>query len=428
MVVQKKYIMIMLSCVLALVPLNSCLALDFSLKAKIQTELDSNPFLKEQKIKLKVLKEENGYVTIEMSEGNKQIREDIKNGTDIHSAQFENKWLTADATEDEKKTANALKKSLGYIQKMDGVKELLVTASLDSKEDKAEKLIEQSEQAKKNKDYPRAIQLLQQAIELDSLKARYELGKMYVLGREIVREADKGIELLRQAAEQGFSSAQSFLGNGYYSGRDFLRQDKQEAAKWLQKAADQGEMDAQILLGHLYKRGEGGVKQDNAKANELYVKAFEKNEEGVKKGYKFQKFKSIDMHSKGLGTPRDYGKALKILNEFEYDSGYEMLQKPKLAWLYATAEDPKFLDGKKAVQLASVPVQKQPDSIWLNAVLAAAYARDNQFDKAIVTQQKAVELMQKEKMDDKNTFVILAQKQLALYKNKQPYVYTSQDY
>ena len=44
------------------------------LKEKIQEEIDSNPFLKEQGIKIVVQKEENGYITLDMAAGNPDIR------------------------------------------------------------------------------------------------------------------------------------------------------------------------------------------------------------------------------------------------------------------------------------------------------------------------------------------------------------------
>ena len=49
-----------------------------SLKSKIQKELDVNPYLKKQKVKLRVTGEESGYVTIEMYEGNRGVREAIE--------------------------------------------------------------------------------------------------------------------------------------------------------------------------------------------------------------------------------------------------------------------------------------------------------------------------------------------------------------
>ena len=53
------------------------------LKGKIQKELDGSPFLQEEGIKLTVLKEENGYVTIDMVKGSRKIREKIDKGLDI---------------------------------------------------------------------------------------------------------------------------------------------------------------------------------------------------------------------------------------------------------------------------------------------------------------------------------------------------------
>ena len=48
-----------------------------SLKEKIQNEVDSNPFLQKQQIKLKVVEEQNGYVTIQIAEGDRALRKAI---------------------------------------------------------------------------------------------------------------------------------------------------------------------------------------------------------------------------------------------------------------------------------------------------------------------------------------------------------------
>jgi len=69
-----------------------------------------------------------------------------------------------------------------------------------------------------------------------------------------------------------------------------------------------------------------------------------------------------------------------------------------LAWIYATAADEACRDGKKAVECAQrviAMVGMKPDEPHAKTVdiLAAAYARDGQFDKAVEAEQKALELV-----------------------------------
>jgi len=67
-------------------------------------------------------------------------------------------------------------------------------------------------------------------------------------------------------AEQGHAEAQYKIGKMYVDGKDVLKNYK-EAAKWYKKAANQGVAEAQYELGRLYDHGEGtlGVMDDNGK-------------------------------------------------------------------------------------------------------------------------------------------------------------------
>jgi hypothetical protein len=64
----------------------------------------------------------------------------------------------------------------------------------------------------------------------------------------------------------------------------------------------------------------------------------------------------------------------------------------QLAWHFATCKDPKQHDGKRAVELALQATKIQPQNAgWLDT-LAAAYARNGQFDQAITTQIRALSM------------------------------------
>jgi len=74
-----------------------------------------------------------------------------------------------------------------------------------------------------------------------------------------------------------------------------------------------------------------------------------------------------------------------------------------LAWALATNPNPSFRDGSNAVVLAEKAVAATSPRIpWHLGTLAAAYAETGQFEKAVITQQEAIALLQTE--TDKNDF------------------------
>ena len=87
------------------------------------------------------------------------------------------------------------------------------------------------------------------------------------------------------------------------------------------------------------------------------------------------------------------------------------------AWLWATCPDPKFRDGKKAIEAARRACEL---SDWKNAefldTLAAAQAEAGVFDQAVRWQQEAIK-RQPANADNRKEF----QDRLALYRDKKPY-------
>lgn len=67
-----------------------------------------------------------------------------------------------------------------------------------------------------------------------------------------------------------------------------------------------------------------------------------------------------------------------LINEFPNDSKL----KNNLAWLYATAEDPKYRDGKKAVKIAHEAMVLSPNDHHIWSTLAEAYYVSGDYKKA----------------------------------------------
>jgi tetratricopeptide (TPR) repeat protein len=109
--------------------------------------------------------------------------------------------------------------------------------------------------------------------------------------------------------------------------------------------------------------------------------------------------------SKLDGTVAAYTKGMSQIQAGNYEQGMAALKEAadagllsgqnSLAWNYATAKDPRFQDGKKAVDYAEKAVAQLHDYQTLDT-LAAALARDGQFKKAVDTETEALSLLEKE--------------------------------
>lgn len=101
-----------------------------------------------------------------------------------------------------------------------------------------------------------------------------------------------------------------------------------------------------------------------------------------------------------------------------------------LAWILATVEVVEFRDGELAVQYARKAVEQEPENAAFVRTLAAAYARDEQFDKAIEAQQRVIELLETNTTytDDFKEFLRKDhQEKIRLYRNHQAYMDEKED-
>ena len=92
-----------------------------------------------------------------------------------------------------------------------------------------------------------------------------------------------------------------------------------------------------------------------------------------------------------------------------------------LAWTYATSKHPEALDGKKALVYAERAVADDRHYAYLDT-LAAALARDGQFERAAETQEEALALLDKKLFGpDHDSISSRFKNRLALYREGQAY-------
>ncbi|NNJ69781.1 MAG: tetratricopeptide repeat protein [Kiritimatiellales bacterium] len=80
-----------------------------------------------------------------------------------------------------------------------------------------------------------------------------------------------------------------------------------------------------------------------------------------------------------------YAKAEKMLTQLIEDFPEDFKLRNNLAWLYATATDPAFRDGQKAIRLAREAMVLAPYDHHVWSTLAEAYYTTGQYEKAYQT-------------------------------------------
>jgi tetratricopeptide (TPR) repeat protein len=89
----------------------------------------------------------------------------------------------------------------------------------------------------------------------------------------------------------------------------------------------------------------------------------------------------------------------------------------ELAWIKATSKDAQLRNGPEALQLAKRAVELSPSEADFHQVLAAAYAENRQFDSAISSARRALELAN---ASNQQSLSSLIRQCLPAYENKQP--------
>jgi len=137
--------------------------------------------------------------------------------------------------------------------------------------------IEEAYAAYDNGNYSRALALFTRYAEDGDAEAEYALGGMYYDGKGVKQDLEQAARWLLKAAEHGLPDAQLFLGSLYYDGAG-VKQDFEAAFKWYVLAAGSGNIDAEFNLGYMYEYGLG-VSIDCDKAEAWYLRAANQGDE-----------------------------------------------------------------------------------------------------------------------------------------------------
>ena len=79
--------------------------------------------------------------------------------------------------------------------------------------------------------------------------AAYQLGKLYLAGKDVPKDVPKAVAYLIESAEQGNQYAQYTLGKLYLTGQD-VQQDRERAREYFSQSAEQGNQYANFFLDH----------------------------------------------------------------------------------------------------------------------------------------------------------------------------------
>jgi len=297
-----------------------------------------------------------------------------------------------------------------------------------------------------DRDYAAAMHWYKKAADHGHERAMSNIGDLYAEGKGVSRDREKAMEWQRRAAANGSGSGMAQLGLYYEKGWGTKR-NVREAIGWYEKGIANGSKVAMFNLALIYAHGKG-VPKDGAKAARLFRMMIEKD-------YMVHeatgRLASLYLH--GDGVPKDHVEALKLYRaaaeskkDFDVrrlawmlccgdtevrdigegvrlyralaDKGGARSQN-SLAWIMATSRDTSFHDGSEAVKYALMATRQKEKSTYLDT-LAAAYARDGQFEKAVETQQKAISAIKKEKSPNKEEIADF-ETRLRLYEEGKPY-------
>ena len=118
------------------------------------------------------------------------------------------------------------------------------------------------------------------------------------------------------------------------------------------------------------------------------------------------------------GAKGEYDKAISDFNkDIELNSKNTNAYNGK-GWILATCRYAEYRDGAKAVELAKRAIEISPEGNFFDT-LAAAYAEVGKFEDAIITQEKAIDLVKKE--DDPNNTVDQYIERLKFYSTHKPW-------
>lgn len=330
-------------------------------------------------------------------------------------------------------------------------------------------------------DEAKAVRWLEQAARAGRPAAQWALGTHYFDAKGKARNIPRAVELMRAAAVQSFAPAQSFLGWMYFDGAGVERDPKQ-AFEWFSAAARQEDAYALRMLAGFYGNGiatqrdlglarrlllraaelgdqeaaisaYGGLlygpaesrdarlaihfltkaaKANNARATYMLGREYLRGvgvqhdpatalqwlQRSADSGNALASLWLSEMHFKGFGVTRDSAAGEKLLGEALNRASME--EKNAFAWELSVDRDERLRDGTLAVRVLEPALAAVTEKVAAHVdTLAAAYAEIRQFDRAVVTQQSAIDRAKRERRPQE--MITGMMERLRLYERGEPY-------
>jgi TPR repeat protein len=176
-----------------------------------------------------------------------------------------------------------------------------------------------------NHNYAEALKWFRKAADQGNAEGQDELGKMYLHGLGVARNASEAANWFRKSAEQGNAEAELGIAITYLSSS--ATRDINQALKWARKSAEHGNGEAEEFLGMTYHYGEEDVPRDYAEALKWLRKAVTHDNADAQ-------YDLGEMYEKGEGVTKDYGEAVHLFQKAAAQ-GESMAQRD-LGVMYAT--------------------------------------------------------------------------------------------
>lgn len=232
------------------------------------------------------------------------------------------------------------------------------------------------------KDYEKAVDCFQQAIDKGDAEAYFYLGLCYENGYGVDKDPVKAAELYEVAADKGEKNGQYALSKCYAAGIG-VPKNLEKAVELCQLSADQENVEAQVSLGKFY--AEGIVLPKNAE------KAVEYFNLAAAQGNAEANFQLALCHVKGEGVSEDLIEALRLL-----DKAYKLgLEKAVPVILFLTCPQRGY-DKKAFEENQKLAETGDEEAMWrLGFFYFLGLVVSEDIDKAAELWKKAAEKGQK---------------------------------
>ena len=242
-------------------------------------------------------------------------------------------------------------------------------------------------------DFASAVEVCRKACDEGDARSCFDMGWAYFGGMGVEKDEAAGVEAFRRACSHGDYISCNLLG-GWYEEGVHVSIDEKLAAEYYAKAVDParaaceaGDSEGCWHMGYYYEYGEG-VEADKAHSDAFYARAVGLYQTACDNGDGYA--------CAELGQDYNFGWSVEVnlATALAYDIKACDLDFARgcnnAAWLYATASDESLRNGAEAVRLALRADELLPNLTTTLDTLAAAYARNGQFEEAIAAEEKAI--------------------------------------